>query len=474
METRSLYFLLFALLFGQLAPGQTCPQLISPANGEEDVPVDAAISWTDPGSFSGFIVSIGTTPGGVDILTNRTSSPISGYKPETGLPEDTWIYISFILILADGTEISCPGYRFRTAPFDRPPDCTRLLAPRNNAEEVALGEELIWDYAPRATGYLLTVLTSQGDTLVAERDMGNILDFNPPGNFPPETDIFVQITPYNRLGPAPGGCPAERFRTGASTVDCGPQRPEILGFPGAVGLCPELGYAEVSAPAGADGYNWFRVAADGSQQLVASGREVRLDVTGNYFLEAYNEVGSINEFAICNTLVEFSVVTTPPPMIRRTQVSREVDGLRIQVFLEQNGAYEYSLDPVSGFQSSPIFSGLPLQGYTVYVRDAFGCGQVQQEVARSLSAADFPPFFTPNNDGANDLWRFDPPQDLSDAYVETIRIFDRYGNFLIELDPESRGWDGNVNGKPVPASVYWFVAVSLRQEVIRGYFALKR
>ncbi|MBC2839948.1 T9SS type B sorting domain-containing protein [Robiginitalea sp. SC105] len=474
MIQQRIFWALLLLMAFQAGRGQTCPILVYPADGEQNVPVDAPISWTNPGSFSGFIVSIGTTPGGVDILTNRTSSPISGYTPETGLPEDTWVYISFILILADGTEINCPGYRFRTAPFDRPPDCTRILEPLNNDTEVGLAEEIRWAYTPRATGYLLTILTSQGDTLAYQRNMGNILSFNPPGLFPPESEISVQITPYNRLGNAPGTCPVERFRTGASAVDCDPQRPEDFSFPQVVGLCLDQAYTEISADVPADGFNWYRIGEDGEEELIASGNDARIAQTGNYLLEAFNEVGSITEFTRCSTLREFRVVETRAPVIRRTDVRREPDGLRIEVFMEQNGDYEYSLDPISGFQSSPVFSGLPLRAYTVYVRDPFGCGQVEQEVARDLSAADFPRFFTPNNDGANDLWRFEPPEDLTDAYVENIRIFDRYGNFLVELDDQNDSWDGNLNGRPLPSSVYWFVAVSIRKEVIRGYFALKR
>lgn len=465
-------FVLWLLCTTALA-AQTCPQMIFPADGVTDVPVDATISWTSPGTVTGFIVSIGSQPGAVDILTNRTSSPITDYTPETGLPEDQWVYISFILILEDGTEINCPGFRFRTAPFDRPPDCTNLRSPRDNAVDVSLGEEIRWEYATRATGYLLTILTSAGDTIDYRRDVGNVLSFNPPGNFPANSDISVQVTPYNRLGEPPGTCPAETFRTGASTVDCDPQRPQDLDFPEVVGLCPGQAFTEVSVPTGADGYNWYRIGPDGSDLLLATGPSASLDQPGRYLLEAYNEVGSLTEFTVCSTLREFEVVRGAPPEIRRADVRREADGLRIEVFMAAPGSYEYSLDPVSGYQSSPVFSGLPLREYTVYVRDLFGCGQDEKKVVRSLSAADFPAFFTPNNDGANDIWRFVPPEDLAGTSVETIRIFDRYGNFLVQLE-KSQGWDGNFNGRPLPSSVYWFEAVSLSQEVIRGYFALKR
>ena len=215
------FLLLLAALAGP-ARGQTCPTLIFPAPDSQNVPVDSPISWTSPGdNITGSIVSIGTTPGGVDILTNRTSSPITGYTPELGLPEDRWIYVSFILIRVDGSQISCPGFRFRTAPFDSPPDCTRLSTPRNGAEDVALGEELRWEYAPRATGYVVTV--SAGGEQIYSRDVENVLSVNPPGLWPSSSELTVTVTPYNDLGTNPAPCPPERFTTGASRIDCDPQ-----------------------------------------------------------------------------------------------------------------------------------------------------------------------------------------------------------------------------------------------------------
>ena len=448
--------------------------MIYPADGEMNVPVDSEISWTNPGSVTGFIVSIGTVAGGVDILTNRTSSPITSYTHEVGLPEDTWIYISFVLTQLDGTDIICPGFRFRTEPFDRPPDCTQLAAPLDGSTEVGLGSEVRWEYAQRATGYFVTMVTSDGVVLVDNLNVGNVLAYNPPGVFPANTEIEVTVRPYNRLAPAGVDCPPERFSTGASNVNCNEHLPPEAFFPAEVGLCPDRDFTEFSAPPGADGYNWYRLESNGDETLLGGGMVIALDQPGNYRLESYNDVGSINEYTRCPIIRDFRVVEGRLPEIRNVDIRREPDGLRIEIQMARSGNYEYSLSPDSGFQNSPVFAGLPLQGYTVYVRDLFGCGMVERDVTRNLSAADFPRFFTPNSDGFNDLWKYEPPEDLSGALVETIRIFDRYGNFLVQLDSDSHGWDGNFNGQPLPSSVYWFEAISIQREVIRGYFALKR
>jgi gliding motility-associated-like protein len=463
------------LLSAFQATAQVCPDLIYPIDGETDIPVDTSISWENPGAVSGFIISIGTSPGGVDILQNRTSSPITSYTPETGLPEDTWIYVSIRLERADGSVINCPGQRFRTAPFDAPPGCTSLIEPVNGSEGFPVNEAITWAYAPTATGYRISIGSSPGGTdITNDLDVGNQLSFNPPGSLDTNTEIFVRITPYNRLGDALSLCEEERFTTGQSSVDCGPQRPSVSSLPEVVGLCPEDNATELASDALADGYNWYRVEMDGTERLIGTGSTLEVNQTGAYLLEAYNLVGSVNEFTVCSSFREYEVILSEPPIIRAIQVQRNGGQLRLEVQMASQGNYEYSLQPDTGFQDSPIFSGLPIQPYTVYVRGRQGCGFTQQEVNRELGPADFPPFFTPNSDGFNDRWKFQAPKDLSDADMERIRIFDRYGNFLIQLDRNTEGWDGNVRGKPVPSSVYWFEAVSVSQQIIRGYFALKR
>lgn len=83
----------------------------------------------------------------------------------------------------------------------------------------------------------------------------------------------------------------------------------------------------------------------------------------------------------------------------------------------------------------------------------------------------FPKFFTPNNDGYNDTWTIDF------AYLKpntTIRIFDRYGKFIKELNLINTSWDGTYLGTNEPASDYWFTATRLNGKEYRGHFSLKR
>lgn len=79
----------------------------------------------------------------------------------------------------------------------------------------------------------------------------------------------------------------------------------------------------------------------------------------------------------------------------------------------------------------------------------------------------FPRFFTPNNDGINDYW----PQT---ANIESITIYDRFGKLLKTVPPNSVGWNGTYNGKLLPSSDYWFVAITSNNKLIKGHFSLVR
>ncbi|MCV9928273.1 T9SS type B sorting domain-containing protein [Flavobacterium sp. LS1R49] len=82
----------------------------------------------------------------------------------------------------------------------------------------------------------------------------------------------------------------------------------------------------------------------------------------------------------------------------------------------------------------------------------------------------FPKFFTPNNDGHNDYWTIDF---VSLKPNSSIKIFDRYGNFIKELHNNDT-WDGTSVGRKEPTSDYWFTATRLNGKEYRGHFTLKR
>jgi gliding motility-associated-like protein len=87
------------------------------------------------------------------------------------------------------------------------------------------------------------------------------------------------------------------------------------------------------------------------------------------------------------------------------------------------------------------------------------------------SSLSYPKFFTPNGDGFNDTWKI-KFSDIEESL--TVKIFDRYGKLIIELQNNIGSWDGTFNGQELPASDYWFVVTRADGTEYRGHFSLKR
>ena len=126
------------------------------------------------------------------------------------------------------------------------------------------------------------------------------------------------------------------------------------------------------------------------------------------------------------------------------------------------------------YQEDSVFYNVADGPHSIFVRDKNGCGTVSRLIERGLKSEDFPNFFTPNGDGINDFWQFKLPPEIDEIDVALIRIYDRYGNLLKQLDPYTKGWDGSFKGRLLPESDYWFHALSFSGQKIKGHFTLKR
>ncbi len=211
---KKLHYLIL-ILYGSLCLGQECPSLTGPVNGAEDVPVTAEITWDAVEGVPGYIISIGTTPGGTEIDERSVGSAL-GYTPPLGLPEDSLIYVTLTLFFFDQQpDIICQSSSFRTEDVVDAPPCTTLRNPADGATNVNIASNIAWNYAPTATNYRLTVGTSSGATdLVNNLEVGNVLSYNPPSDLPADTDIYVTVVPFNENDDA-AGCQEQYFRTGA-------------------------------------------------------------------------------------------------------------------------------------------------------------------------------------------------------------------------------------------------------------------
>lgn len=138
----------------------------------------------------------------------------------------------------------------------------------------------------------------------------------------------------------------------------------------------------------------------------------------------------------------------------------------IEVEVYSAREYEYSMDGIN-YQTENIFNNVAGGNQTVFVRGKDGC----EFFSKDIFVRTYPVFFTPNNDGKNDFWRL---KDFPDVNY-TIFIYSRFGQMIKEIKNTTGFWDGNINGKPIQSSDYWFKVVIIDTgEILYGNFSLLR
>ncbi|APX99678.1 T9SS type B sorting domain-containing protein [Lacinutrix venerupis] len=153
-----------------------------------------------------------------------------------------------------------------------------------------------------------------------------------------------------------------------------------------------------------------------------------------------------------------------------TILNIEITGTTATIYAEGLGAYEYTIDNINNsYQNSNVFTNITPGVHTAYVRDINNCGISEAK----FSIIDFPSFFTPNGDTINDFWQVKGISNLFQPNSK-IFIFNRFGRLITQIKPSSKGWDGTVNGIPLPQSDYWFSVTLQDGRVYKNHFTLKR
>ena len=190
-----------------------CATLISPTDNDIDVTLDTNIDWNAEAIATGYLLSIGTTPGTTDILNNFDNGNSTSYNPPMDFLEDTTYYVTITPYNTAGNATGCMETSFTTEIITSAPNCNSIISPADNDIDVALDTNIDWNTEATATGYLLSIGTTPGATDILNNfDNGNSTFYNPPVDFLEGTDYFVTITPYNAVGNATG-CNETNFTT---------------------------------------------------------------------------------------------------------------------------------------------------------------------------------------------------------------------------------------------------------------------
>ena len=216
---------------------------------------------------------------------------------------------------------------------------------------------------------------------------------------------------------------------------------------------------EVINPQTTYSYQWYL----DNNPLNETGTTISVNMSGIYTFQVTNT----------NQCVATQTITVNPinaPVISLVDFTELTENNTVTINLENSGNFEFALDnPNLLFQDSNVFTNVSPGVHIAYVREKNGCGFAEQ----TIYILGFPQFFTPNGDGFNDYWK---PLGISKtSNIDlNIKVFNRYGKLLKQIEPFGLGWDGTFNSNPMPTDDYWFLISRKNGTTYTGHFTLKR
>jgi gliding motility-associated-like protein len=269
----------------------------------------------------------------------------------------------------------------------------------------------------------------------------NLLLEPPP---PDQTAYRLKVTPYPDLG-----CPSD-FKTEVVRV-----ADEFTLVTHDITGCPETG-ADLTLPTVTAGstsgliYSYFTDAS--LRTHVPDSTHVAL--SGTYYIMGTGRSG-------CKDVLPVKVKFIKPDIKFNDPVTMRYPGtVDLSKTYTHNGDFTFSY-------FSDAEATIPVANYTainktgnyfIKAKSSFGCEVgtfVHVEILPPLPfIVDAPNVFTPNNDGINDRFGL-----RLDGFIKfnSIDVFNRYGQLMFSAKSEADMWDGNLNGKPLPAGTYYWI-----------------
>lgn len=193
-----------------------CTTISSPANAATGISINPAISWNSASLATSYLVSIGTTAGGTNVMNAVDVGNVNSYTIPAGTPLNysTQYYITISPKNAYGTASGCTETSFTTSVIP----CPSVTAPTAAAIDVSTSAMITWSAVPGATGYKLTVGTTTGGTdVLNSQDLGNNLSYTFSTPLNAATKYYYKVNAYSSTSTSVS-CSERSFTTACATV----------------------------------------------------------------------------------------------------------------------------------------------------------------------------------------------------------------------------------------------------------------
>lgn len=223
--------LAFQVNFPPANAAPACTTLSTPANNATGISVTPTFNWASVGGQNGattYLINLGTTPGGTDIMNGVDVGNVTTYTVSTALNFLTAYYVTILPKNGIGTATGCTETKFTTSNIT----CPVVTAPATAATGVSTTPSITWNASAGATGYKITMGTTSGGTDILNAvDVGNVLTYTFATPLMQNTTYYYTINSYSGAVSS-ASCTIRNF-----TTACGALTPnytnDFATFPGA-------------------------------------------------------------------------------------------------------------------------------------------------------------------------------------------------------------------------------------------------
>jgi gliding motility-associated-like protein len=226
----------------------------------------------------------------------------------------------------------------------------------------------------------------------------------------------------------------------------------------------------------------YPIATTMAEVILCQGESATLDASISGMKYLWSPGGETTQRIAVSTIGQYSVTISSPTIVscdskKNISVIERPEAVISSVVVNENSItielvnsesyYKYSINGFD-FQVSNQFSYISSGRYTAFVRDNNDCNLVAQDFTVFTIAK----YFTPNNDGFNDLWEI---KEMANYPNSSAQIFNRYGKLIITLTSSNHKWDGRYSNALLPSDDYWYrLQLDDSTPKITGHFTLKR
>ncbi|KQT26264.1 hypothetical protein ASG22_06225 [Chryseobacterium sp. Leaf405] len=197
-----------------LAP--PCPVVSAPAAAATGVSLLPTISWATSGSATSYKISLGTTPGGIDIMNMVDVGNVTTYTLTNALTYSTQYYYTVYATNSAGNSTGCTERSFTTLPLP----CPTISAPATAQQGLPVRPTFTWAAVTGVSGYRLNIGTSAGSSdVLSNFDLGNVVTYTltPAQQLTPNTQYYYTITSYAG-STVSTGCAERNFKTANAAI----------------------------------------------------------------------------------------------------------------------------------------------------------------------------------------------------------------------------------------------------------------